>query len=61
MTEQKGRGLVVVHIDGLGAASLEQALREGDMPFIKSLILLHFNLFKPCFALNLKEISYILM
>lgn len=38
MAEQKGRGLVIVHIDGLGADSLEQALREGDMPFIKSLM-----------------------
>ena len=33
-----GRGLVVLHIDGLGADSLEQALREGDMPFTKHLI-----------------------
>jgi predicted AlkP superfamily pyrophosphatase or phosphodiesterase len=31
-------GLVVVHVDGLGADSLEQALREGKMPFIKSLM-----------------------
>jgi hypothetical protein len=31
-------GLVIVHVDGLGADSLEQALREGDMPFIKSLM-----------------------
>jgi hypothetical protein len=38
VTELKGRGLVIVHVDGLGADSLEQALREGDMPFIKSLI-----------------------
>lgn len=33
-----GRHLVVVHVDGLGADSLEQALREGDMPFTKSLM-----------------------
>jgi type I phosphodiesterase/nucleotide pyrophosphatase len=33
-----GAGLVVVHIDGLGADSLEQAFREGDMPFTKSLM-----------------------
>jgi Type I phosphodiesterase / nucleotide pyrophosphatase len=33
-----GRGLVVIHVDGLGADSLEQALREGDMPFTKSLM-----------------------
>jgi len=33
-----GRGLVVLHIDGLGADSLEQGLREGDMPFTQRLI-----------------------
>jgi hypothetical protein len=33
-----GRGLVVLHIDGLGADSLEQALRDGDMPFTQRLI-----------------------
>jgi len=33
-----GRGLVVLHIDGLGADSLEQALRDGDMPFTQWLI-----------------------
>src|SRR6267378_4149471 len=33
-----GRGLVLVHVDGLGADSLEEALREGDMPFTKSLM-----------------------
>ena len=38
MTRQRGRGLVIVHVDGLGADSLEQALREGDMPFTKSLM-----------------------
>ena len=38
MPEHHGRGLVIVHVDGLGADSLEQALREGDMPFIKSLM-----------------------
>ncbi|HEX3506874.1 MAG TPA: alkaline phosphatase family protein [Candidatus Dormibacteraeota bacterium] len=38
MPELKGRGLVIVHVDGLGADSLEQALREGDMPFVKSLM-----------------------
>jgi Type I phosphodiesterase / nucleotide pyrophosphatase len=32
------RGLVVVHVDGLGADSLEQAFRKGDMPFTKSLM-----------------------
>jgi hypothetical protein len=31
-------GLVIVHVDGLGADSLEQALREGDMPFTKRLM-----------------------
>jgi hypothetical protein len=33
-----GRGLVVIHIDGLGADSLENAFRDGDMPFTKSLV-----------------------
>ena len=33
-----GRGLVIVHIDGLGADSLEQAFQRGDMPFSKSLM-----------------------
>jgi hypothetical protein len=33
-----GRGLVVLHIDGLGADSLEEALRDGDMPFTQHLI-----------------------
>jgi hypothetical protein len=33
-----GRGLVVLHIDGLGADSLEEALREGDLPFTKRLM-----------------------
>ena len=32
------RRLVILHIDGLGADSLEQALREGDMPFVQHLI-----------------------
>ncbi len=32
------RHLVVMHIDGLGADSLEQALRDGDMPFVQHLI-----------------------
>jgi len=32
------RQLVVMHIDGLGADSLEQALRDGDMPFVQHLI-----------------------
>lgn len=32
------RKLVILHIDGLGADSLEQALREGDMPFVRRLI-----------------------
>jgi hypothetical protein len=34
----RGRGLVVIHIDGLGADSLENAFRDGDMPFTKSLM-----------------------
>jgi hypothetical protein len=38
MAGDKGLGLVVVHVDGLGADSLEQALREGDMPFTRNLI-----------------------
>ena len=29
---------MILHIDGLGADSLEQALRDGDMPFTKSLM-----------------------
>jgi hypothetical protein len=33
-----GRGLVVLHVDGLGADSLEQALRDGDMPYTQRLI-----------------------
>jgi len=33
-----GRGLVVLHIDGLGADSLEDALRDGEMPFTQHLI-----------------------
>ncbi|MHB8612844.1 MAG: alkaline phosphatase family protein, partial [Candidatus Dormibacteraceae bacterium] len=33
-----GRGLVILHIDGLGADSLEQALRDGDMPYTQALI-----------------------
>lgn len=32
------RRLVILHIDGLGADSLEQALREGDMPFVQHLM-----------------------
>jgi hypothetical protein len=38
VTELRGRGLVIMHVDGLGADSLEQALREGDMPFTRGLI-----------------------
>ena len=38
MAAERGTALVVIHIDGLGADSLEQALREGDMPIIKTLI-----------------------
>ena len=38
MIERKGRGLVIIHVDGHGADSLELALREGDMPFTKSLM-----------------------
>jgi hypothetical protein len=33
-----GKGIVVLHVDGLGADSLEEALREGDMPFTKRLV-----------------------
>jgi Type I phosphodiesterase / nucleotide pyrophosphatase len=33
-----GSALVILHIDGLGADSLEEALREGIMPFTKHLI-----------------------
>ena len=33
-----GRRLVILHIDGLGADSLEEALRKGDMPFTQHLI-----------------------
>jgi predicted AlkP superfamily pyrophosphatase or phosphodiesterase len=33
-----GIGLVVLHIDGLGADSLEEALQAGRMPFTKHLI-----------------------
>ncbi|MGH7765500.1 MAG: alkaline phosphatase family protein [Candidatus Dormibacteraceae bacterium] len=32
------RKLVIMHIDGLGADSLEEGLREGDLPFLKQLI-----------------------
>src|SRR5579859_7819961 len=32
------RKLVILHVDGLGADSLEQALREGDMPFVSQLM-----------------------
>jgi Type I phosphodiesterase / nucleotide pyrophosphatase len=32
------RGLAVIHVDGVGADSLEAALREGDMPFVQHLI-----------------------
>src|ERR1700736_2016352 len=35
---EMGRGLVVLHVDGLGADSLENALRDGDMPFTQHLI-----------------------
>jgi len=38
MSARDGLGLVVLHVDGLGADSLEEALREGDMPFTKHLI-----------------------
>src|SRR5437660_11046441 len=33
-----GSALVVLHIDGLGADSLEEALRQGLMPFTKHLM-----------------------
>src|SRR6267143_235882 len=33
-----GSALVVLHVDGLGADSLEEALREGLMPFTKHLM-----------------------
>jgi hypothetical protein len=38
VADQAGRGLVVIHVDGLGADSLEHAFRDGDMPFTKSLM-----------------------
>src|SRR5207245_9987422 len=33
-----GRKLVILHVDGVGADSLERSLREGDMPFVRHLI-----------------------
>jgi hypothetical protein len=33
-----GRKLVIVHVDGLGADSLEKAIREGRMPFVERLM-----------------------
>lgn len=33
-----GKGLVVMHIDGVGADSLEAALRKGRMPFVQHMI-----------------------
>ncbi|MDQ6876702.1 MAG: alkaline phosphatase family protein [Candidatus Dormibacteraeota bacterium] len=36
--DHAGRGLVAIHVDGLGADSFDQALREGDMPFMKNLV-----------------------
>jgi hypothetical protein len=33
-----GRKLVILHVDGLGADSLEKALREGRMPFVQRLM-----------------------
>src|SRR5438874_8620558 len=33
-----GRKLVILHVDGVSADSLEQALREGEMPFVQHLI-----------------------
>src|SRR5438309_11479697 len=33
-----GRKLVILHVDGVGADSLERGLREGDMPFVQQLI-----------------------
>jgi Type I phosphodiesterase / nucleotide pyrophosphatase len=33
-----GRRLLVLHIDGVSAHALEAALRDGDMPFVQSLI-----------------------
>jgi predicted AlkP superfamily pyrophosphatase or phosphodiesterase len=33
-----GKKLVVLHIDGLGADTLEQALRDGKMPHLRRLI-----------------------
>ncbi|TMC54017.1 MAG: hypothetical protein E6J20_06420, partial [Chloroflexi bacterium] len=33
-----GRKLVVLHVDGVSADSLEQGLGEGDMPFVQHLI-----------------------
>src|SRR5438309_2545403 len=33
-----GRKLVILHVDGVGADSLERGLREGDMPCVQQLI-----------------------
>ena len=33
-----GRKLVILHVDGVSAASLERSLSAGDMPFVKHLI-----------------------
>src|SRR5438309_11833611 len=33
-----GRKLVILHVDGVSADSLERSLREGDMPFVRHLI-----------------------
>jgi predicted AlkP superfamily pyrophosphatase or phosphodiesterase len=35
---QLGRKLVIVHGDGLGADSLEKAIREARMPFVERLM-----------------------
>ena len=37
-TPEVGRGLVVLHIDGLGADSLQEGLDAGDLPFARRLI-----------------------
>lgn len=33
-----GKGLVVMHVDGVGADSFEAALRQGHMPFVQHLV-----------------------
>jgi len=33
-----GKGLVILHVDGLSAAALERALAAGQMPFVRRLL-----------------------